>query len=89
MANAFVFMAGDFKVEKKYSPIYISKIFTSAGFICALISPSEIKHLIMIPALTFIALIYYKPNERYKLLILDGALLAGGILSFVIKQFRG
>lgn len=80
MGNALVFMADDMNTDKKNKTVYCSKLLVLAALLFSLISPDNLKFLLFIPALTLLALFFYRQNEKYVLLYLDGALLLGGIL---------
>jgi hypothetical protein len=47
----------------------------------ALLAPEAARHLLPIPGLTWLALLRFRDDERYGLLILDGALFAGAAAS--------
>jgi hypothetical protein len=49
--------------------------------LAALLAPEAARHLLPIPGLTWLALLRFRDDERYGLLILDGALLAGAAAS--------
>ena len=52
-----------------------------AGVGVALAGPDEVRALAWVPGLTLAALLPFRPDERYGLLAVDGALLAGGLLA--------
>ncbi len=87
MANASVFVASEHGSKTVGRAVISSKIIVVIALVIALLLSTEMRPLAFIPALTLIALIYYKPDERYNLFIMDGALLVGGLLSVLYKQF--
>lgn len=85
LANATVFMASENKF--RHTTVLIAKVLVFIAVIVAILSPSQLKPFAFIPGLTFIALLFYKPVERYNLIYMDGSLLVGGILCVLYKQF--
>lgn len=58
----------------------LAKIITLLGVILASLAPLPVRALIAIPLATLLALLEFRPTERYRLFVLDGALLAGASL---------
>jgi len=54
-----------------------------AGLATAAFAPVPASRIVWIPLLTLLALAGFRPTERYGLLVLDGALLAGGALALL------
>lgn len=86
LGNALVFMADDMNPAKKLKTVHYSKIIVFIALIFSVTSPASLKYLVFIPALTLLGLVFYREDERYHLLYLDGALLAGGILCLLAEQ---
>jgi 4-hydroxybenzoate polyprenyltransferase len=51
------------------------------GVVVAATAPVPARSLLAVPAATLLALLLFRPGERYGLLIVDGALLAGAIVA--------
>ena len=54
-----------------------------AGTGLALAGPASVAVLAPIPALTFVAVLFFRPSERYAVWAVDGALLAGSVVSLL------
>ncbi len=54
------------------------------ALLLATFSPPPARHLLWIPLLTAVALAAFRQSERYGLLVLDGALVAGATLSLLL-----
>ena len=54
-----------------------------AGGVLALAGPAPLRPLAAVPFLTLAALLPFRADERYGLIVVDGALLAGGLLAAV------
>ena len=54
-----------------------------AGLAIAALAPEPASRIASIPLLTLLALAAFRPTERYGLVVLDGALLAGGALALL------
>jgi len=52
-----------------------------AGVALGLAAPAEILPLAAIPLTTLVVLLSFRPSERYGLFVVDGALVAGALLS--------
>lgn len=55
-----------------------------AGLVAALAAPPPARSLAVVPALTLAALLSFRPSESYRLVCLDGALLAAGLLALAL-----
>jgi hypothetical protein len=51
------------------------------GIAVAAAAPTPARSLMAVPAATLLALLLFRPEERYGLLIVDGALLAGAVVA--------
>lgn len=58
-----------------------------AGLAAGLSAPEEVRSLAAVPLLTLCALMWFRPSERYGLVVVDGALLAGALLSISFTAF--
>ncbi len=56
--------------------LYGAKTITLFGVIVTSFAPLPLRWLMLIPLTTLLALLEFRPNERYPLFVLDGALLA-------------
>lgn len=64
----------------------LAKIITLLGVILASLAPLPVRALIAIPLATLLALLEFRPTERYRLFVLDGALLAGaGLVAWFLN----
>jgi hypothetical protein len=61
--------------------LWLARALTAAGVALAACAPSPAKALIAIPLATLLALIAYRPTERFSPLVVDGALLVGALIS--------
>lgn len=52
-----------------------------AGVAAGVLAPAALRPLGMVPFATLLALLGYRPSERYVYLVVDGALLGGGLLA--------
>ena len=50
----------------------------------ALLAPAGARGLAFVPAATLLALLRFRPDERHGLVVVDGALLAGGLVAFYV-----
>lgn len=53
------------------------------SLLLALLGPAAVRPLTAVALLTLVSLLTFRPDERYGLLIVDGALLAGGTLAIL------
>lgn len=59
----------------------LARLLAAAGALAALLGPVAVRPLVAVPLLTLAALLRFRPDERYGLVVVDGALLAGGLLA--------
>lgn len=52
------------------------------------LAPVEVRNLAWVPGLTWLALLGFRADERYGLIVLDGALLVGGAMACVFAASR-
>ena len=62
----------------------IARRLAVAGVVCAVLAPGSVRTLVAVPAITFAALAAFRGSERYGLVIVDGALLAGALVALVL-----
>lgn len=87
LANASVFVASEHKSKTISKTVFFAKLITVGGVILASVFGYATIPFMFIPGLTLFALFFYKPTEKYNLFFMDGALLLGGILSVLYKEF--
>lgn len=63
--------------------LVLARLCTLAALAIGASAPSPASRVVWIPLLTAAALLSFRPGERYGLLVLDGALLAGGALALL------
>jgi 4-hydroxybenzoate polyprenyltransferase len=63
----------------------IARLCAVAGFLVAARSPEPAARVLWIPLMTALALFGFRPSERYGLVVLDGALVAGGALGLLLS----
>lgn len=63
-----------------------ARALTVAATATALLAPEAIKPLAAIPACELLALATFRPGERYGMIAIDGALLAGALASITLHQ---
>lgn len=61
-----------------------ARITAALGIAVALLAPPPVRPLAAVPGLTLVALLLFRPGERYGLLAVDGALIAGGLLALAM-----
>ena len=57
------------------------------GVVLAVLAPPSVRPLVAVPGLTLASVIWYQPGERYGLVVVAGALLAGAMLAIVVQVF--
>ena len=60
--------------------LWLSRGLALAGVFAAALAPTPVQLLAAIPATQLLALAAFRPGERYGLVIVDGALLAGALI---------
>ena len=58
----------------------------AAGMLAALLGPADVSPLVCVPGCVALALTRFRPNERYGLVVVDGALLLGGITAVALQS---
>lgn len=58
------------------------------GVIVALVGPAAVQPLAAVPAITLLAVAAFRPGERYGLIVVDGALIAGALIALATSALR-
>ncbi len=61
-------------------PLRIARVLAALGIVLGALAPPPVHPLAAVPAATLAALLGFRPSERYGLIVVDGALLAIGVL---------
>lgn len=61
----------------------LAQVLALASVLLATTGPDAVRPLIAVPLLTLLSLLAFRPGERYGLIAVDGALLAGAIVAAV------
>lgn len=84
-ANAMASNVRDLEVAAaRFGPrpaLHAARAFALLGVVIAAAAPAPARSLMAVPAATLLALLLFRPGERYGLLIVDGALLAGAVVA--------
>lgn len=59
----------------------IARVVAALGVVTAVLAPPPLPPLAALPAAVFVVLLPFRPTERYGLVVVDGALLAGALLT--------
>ncbi len=62
----------------------VARGLAAMGVGCGALAPAPVRALVAVPAATLAALVSFRASERYGLVIVDGALLAGALVSLVL-----
>ncbi len=65
----------------------VARAAAAAGAVAALLAPPAVRALAPVPLATLVALLLFRPSERYGLLVIDGALLAGTFFTSLLLYF--
>ena len=57
----------------------LARVVSVSGGVLALLAPGEVRALACVPAVMLLALRWFRPDERYGLVVVDGALLIGAL----------
>jgi hypothetical protein len=66
----------------------VARACAALGVAVAAAAPMPARSLIAVPAATLLALLPFRPGERYGLLLVDGALLAGAGVAGAVARFH-
>ena len=61
--------------------LHVARAVAAASLLLALAGPAAVRPLLAIPLLTLVSLAAFRGGERYGLIVVDGALLVGGLLA--------
>lgn len=64
--------------------LQLARWIAGAGVLLAAFGPAAVRPLLVVPLLTLLALLGFRPSERYGLIVVDGALLAGGLAAALL-----
>ena len=62
-------------------PLRIARALALLGVLLGALAPPPVRPLAAVPAATLASLLWFRPSERYGLSVVDGALLAGGLVA--------
>jgi len=62
----------------------IARGLAAVGVVCGALAPGPVRMLVAVPAATLAALAPFRSSERYGLVIVDGALLAGALVALML-----
>ncbi|MGH0028636.1 MAG: hypothetical protein ACQGVC_02510 [Myxococcota bacterium] len=60
-------------------PLRVARGCAALGLLLAGLAPPPVRPLAAIPGATLLALLFFRPDERYGLVVVDGALLVGAL----------
>ncbi len=61
--------------------LQISRLVAGASLLVAAVGPAPVRPLLTVPLLTLGALVFFRADERYGLVVVDGALLVGALVA--------
>lgn len=61
--------------------LYFTRLLAIVGIICGVLGPEVVFSLTAVPLATLLSLIWFRDDERYGLLFIDGSLLVGGLIA--------
>lgn len=67
--------------------LQIARALAVVGIMLAALAPPVVRPLIAVPVFTLASVIWFRPGERYGLVVVDGALLAGALAAIGILAF--
>ena len=62
-------------------PLRIARALATLGIVLGALAPPPVRALAAVPAATLASLLRFRPSERYGLIVVDGALLAGALVA--------
>jgi len=62
----------------------IARALAAAGIVVGALAPGSVRTLVAVPAATLAALVPFRASERYGLVVVDGALLAGALIALAL-----
>ncbi len=63
--------------------LQLSRAIAAVSLVLAAAGPPAARPLLAVPLLTLVSLLAFRADERYGLIVVDGALLAGGLLALL------
>jgi len=75
--------AGVERVRRRYA-LQVAHVCAILGVALGALAPSPADALVSIPLATLLALVAYRPNERFSPLFVDGALLVGSLIAIAL-----
>ena len=64
--------------------LQLARALAAAGLLVAALGPEPVRPLLALPLLTLLSLVAFRNDERYGLVVVDGALLVGALLAVLI-----
>ena len=61
--------------------LFAARVCAAGGCLLGLLAPAPTRNLAALPLATLLALLAFRPSERYGLVVVDGALLAGALVA--------
>jgi hypothetical protein len=61
--------------------LFVARACAAGGCLLGLIAPTPARSLVALPLATLLVLLPFRPSERYGLVAVDGALLAGALVA--------
>jgi len=61
--------------------LQLARLLAAVGVVVAALGPAPLRPLLAVPLLTLLALLAFRADERYGLVVVDGALLAGALFA--------
>ena len=87
-ANVIASSLRDGEVDTRFvsrsSALSGARTLAVLALVAALLAPQSVRALAAVPGLTFLALLRSELSERYGLVVVDGALLAGAVVAIVL-----
>ncbi len=67
-------------------PLAAARVLAALGIAAGALAPAAVRPLVAVPLATFAALLPFRSSERWGLLVVDGALLAGALVALVLPR---
>jgi hypothetical protein len=88
-ANAIASNIRDFEVAAARfgvrPALFVARLFAAAGSVLGMWAPPVVRPLLAVPLATLAVLVPFRPSERYGLVWVDGALLAGALAAAAVS----
>ncbi len=65
-------------------PLHIARTLAAGSVLLGALAPAPVRPLLAVPLVTLLVLVPFRPGERYGLIVVDGALLAGASAAIAI-----